>query len=416
MISLLMIADDFTGALDSGVQFAKAGLKVRVVTDLNYELENAGDDTQVLVFDTESRHMDAKEAYNRVYQIARKGAMYGVKYIFKKTDSGLRGNLGSELQAILDATEEAVMPFFPSFPKMKRITKEGIHYIDGIKVQDSVFGADPFEPVKLSYIPDIIGLQSKADVKTIKLSEKFTGDEKGIVVFDAMTDEDLSARASTLFKMGKLNIMSGCAGLASIIPDVISLKGKINDSFSIETDGMLVVCGSVNAVTKAQIKYAENNGFTKQGLTPREKTNRDFWSTEDGLKSYDKIEAAYRQNNLFIIDSNDPEDSSETKEYMKSERMNLSDLRQRIPESLAVLTKKLLRIGDTRVLDVTGGDTLAGLLNEMGIGEMEPKYEVFPGSVLSRISYEGRDIHIISKSGGFGDPSLLVDIAALTKK
>lgn len=101
MISLLMIADDFTGALDSGVQFAKAGLKVRVVTDLNYELENAGDDTQVLVFDTESRHMDAKEAYNRVYQIARKGAMYGVKYIFKKTDSGLRGNLGSELQAIL---------------------------------------------------------------------------------------------------------------------------------------------------------------------------------------------------------------------------------------------------------------------------------------------------------------------------
>ena len=52
----------------------------------------------------------------------------------------------------------------------------------------------------------------------------------------------------------------------------------------------------------------------------------------------------------------------------------------------------------------------------MGIGEMEPKYEVFPGSVLSRISYEGRDIHIISKSGGFGDPSLLVDIAALTKK
>lgn len=56
MISLLMIADDFTGALDSGVQFAKAGLKVRVVTDLNYELENAGDDTQVLVFDTESRH------------------------------------------------------------------------------------------------------------------------------------------------------------------------------------------------------------------------------------------------------------------------------------------------------------------------------------------------------------------------
>lgn len=33
MITLLIIADDFTGALDTGVQFAAAGTVVRVVTD-----------------------------------------------------------------------------------------------------------------------------------------------------------------------------------------------------------------------------------------------------------------------------------------------------------------------------------------------------------------------------------------------
>ena len=37
MITLLIIADDFTGALDTGVQFAAAGAGVRVVTDIRYD-------------------------------------------------------------------------------------------------------------------------------------------------------------------------------------------------------------------------------------------------------------------------------------------------------------------------------------------------------------------------------------------
>lgn len=37
MIKFLMIADDFTGALDSGVQFAARGARTRVVTDPAYD-------------------------------------------------------------------------------------------------------------------------------------------------------------------------------------------------------------------------------------------------------------------------------------------------------------------------------------------------------------------------------------------
>ena len=35
MISLLMIADDFTGALDTGVQFAASGVETRVVVGMD---------------------------------------------------------------------------------------------------------------------------------------------------------------------------------------------------------------------------------------------------------------------------------------------------------------------------------------------------------------------------------------------
>ena len=39
---------------------------------------------------------------------------------------------------------------------MNRITRNGIHYIDGVPVHESVFGKDPFEPVADSYIPEIL--------------------------------------------------------------------------------------------------------------------------------------------------------------------------------------------------------------------------------------------------------------------
>ena len=47
MIKLLMIADDFSGALDAGVQFAARGAATRVVTDLDCDFLET--DAEVLV-------------------------------------------------------------------------------------------------------------------------------------------------------------------------------------------------------------------------------------------------------------------------------------------------------------------------------------------------------------------------------
>ena len=49
MITLLIIADDFTGALDTGVQFAAAGAGVRVVTDIRYDYRKSQPGVRVLV-------------------------------------------------------------------------------------------------------------------------------------------------------------------------------------------------------------------------------------------------------------------------------------------------------------------------------------------------------------------------------
>ena len=102
MILLLIIADDFTGALDTGVQFAAHGIRTRVVVDP--EVDFAAQEAQVLVIDTETRHLPASKAYEVVAGLTRRALDAGVRYIYKKTDSALRGNIGAELTAVFKAS------------------------------------------------------------------------------------------------------------------------------------------------------------------------------------------------------------------------------------------------------------------------------------------------------------------------
>ena len=94
MIKLLMIADDFSGALDAGVQFAARGAATRVVTDLDCDFLET--DAEVLVMVAETRHLPPQKAYDVVYHVARNAREAGVPYI---TAIGRKG--GSNVAAAI---------------------------------------------------------------------------------------------------------------------------------------------------------------------------------------------------------------------------------------------------------------------------------------------------------------------------
>ena len=166
-MKLLMIADDFTGALDAGVQFAKKGFSTKVLVyskDMSFQAEDA----DVLVVDAETRHKKPLEAYLTIFRIVKPAAESGVKYLFKKTDSALRGNIGAELTAMLDATGKSLLSFVPAFPQINRVTVNGVHYIEGIPVDRSVFGSDPFEPVTEANVEKLIHQQCETNVQPLQ--------------------------------------------------------------------------------------------------------------------------------------------------------------------------------------------------------------------------------------------------------
>lgn len=60
MERLLVMADDFTGALDTGVQFATYGARTEIITDVKVDFSEYPQ-AEVLVIDTETRHVSGDE-------------------------------------------------------------------------------------------------------------------------------------------------------------------------------------------------------------------------------------------------------------------------------------------------------------------------------------------------------------------
>jgi uncharacterized protein YgbK (DUF1537 family) len=362
--------------------------------------------------DAETRHLDSREAYQVVYDITKKAIQYGIPYIYKKTDSALRGNIGSELTAVLHAAEAESLSFFPAFPKMKRITVDGVHYIDGVPASESVFGKDPYEPVTCSYIPDLINEQSKVKVivaeKVESLSKREGASE--IIVWDAQTDEQLEKLGLSLYKENKLHVMAGCAGFAAVLPKLLDLEGKSPEIPNF-TQRFLVVCGSVNPITLSQLEFAEENGFSRIKLSAEEKLDEEYWKCEKGLKRLDNLRELIEAKSCSILDSNDLPGTSLTKEFADKNNISTEETRVTIAKNLGHILKELISRGLKGTMMITGGDTLIGCMKQMDVYEMEPICELTPGIVLSRFNTHDAECHIVSKSGGFGDKQLLTTLA-----
>lgn len=413
MVELMIIADDFTGALDTGVHFAEKGIPTRVMVSLDDDEKWADalspGQAVVLVIDAETRHVSKEQAYEKVYGIVAEGKKAGIPYIYKKTDSALRGNIGSELEAACQASKDKFLSFIPAFPQMGRITKNGKQYIDGVLVSESVFGTDPFEPVTKDSVKDIIGLQSQIPMKETKDPQEESWEGEGIIVFDAETDEDMMRIGKSLAASGNGHLLAGCAGFALVLPELLGLKCQAPKETALE-DKLFVMCGSVNPITRRMLDQGEAAGYPRVNLMPEEKLSPKFWASKEGSRQLKELIKKCTENVCVILDSNDREGMPDTLAYARERGVDTEDVRRGISETFGVILRQMLDEGLQAVILVTGGDTLLGFMKEIGQWELHPLREIRPGCVLTSLSYGGREYHIITKSGGFGEENLLLEL------
>ncbi|WP_234187523.1 four-carbon acid sugar kinase family protein [Shinella sp. NM-101] len=135
MSRLRLIADDLTGALDSGCAFADADAPVRIAVP--GQPLPAGERVAV---STESRDMEEAQAVAAVAAAVHAfGAESPDTLWFKKIDSVMRGHPFAETLAALEAGGFSACVFAPAYPEMGRITRDGRQYrVDGAGAPVSV--------------------------------------------------------------------------------------------------------------------------------------------------------------------------------------------------------------------------------------------------------------------------------------
>ena len=409
---MLVMADDFTGALDTGIQFAKSGAVTRVVTDPDCDF--AKEQVQVLVIDKETRHRPPQEAAEITQGIVERAVESGIRVFYTKTDSALRGNAGAEIEAMLRASGGTCVHFLPALPAMDRVVRGGVLYIGGLPAAESVFGKDPFEPITESAVPAILARQCGAPV-CVRDCAQAEDDGEGIIVYNAETKEELDEAAAALARKIREEdgpvLMAGCAGLAASLGRSLSY-GTFAPGIPAHRPGFLMISGSVNEVTCRQIRAARAAGFGYRRLDNREKLT-DLLSRPEGAEKVDALLAAVSANSCFIIDTCDSQDEERAADAGAKLGMDVWTVGSTIAETLAGLAGEIIARCPERILLLTGGDVLFHTMTRMGITALAPLAEVSPGVILTEFTVRGKRQYVLTKSGGFGDEQLLLRLGRM---
>ncbi len=408
-MKLLVIADDFTGALDTGIQFRARQAQVRVMkADDPIDLARWAEGLQVLILVAETRHMKSRDAYDVIARITREAVALGVECIYKKTDSGLRGNIGAELSAMLQASGGRHLHFIPAFPRMGRTTEGGVHYINGVPVASSIFGSDPFEPVLHSSVPEILARQSSVTAISVGASVPRELPD-GILVYDGKSDEDLADLARELSARDELHLLAGCAGFAATLPRVLNLEQN-SEELPPFRPRLLTVCGSINPITIGQLQEGIRSGVPCIRLSPAEELTPGWADSPEGQASMARWLEQISASPHTILACSGVFGTGDSRRFAEGLDLDLDGMRERISDTMGSILKHLLDRGLESTLLVTGGDTLLAFLRHIRQESLVPIRELLPGVVLSQFQYRGKTFNLITKSGGFGEKSLLADL------
>lgn len=414
-----IIADDFTGANDTGIQFMDNGVDPVVLVRPQKKVDNRFISSSVLIIDTESRHLDAQEAYNAIVETVQLFTGVREGSILKKIDSTLRGNIGAEIDALMDYVNYQYSFVISAAPENGRVVRDGVCYIHDVELSESEFGKDPFAPVDISFIPEIIARQSRRKVglvtyKDIKQSENHLrntikeqqSEGKQIIVFDTLQQSDIEKIVKTAYELKEKILFVGSSGLGRIVNG--NKTQKVDTFFNISLKPLFII-GSLTKLSSAQADHlirTDNSFEIIEIETERILHN----NTPELSMKKQKMETAYKSEKCIVLKTR------QENNYKESFSV-LNNTGKTVAKKLGEIARWAVIDLGVRTLFVTGGETAFNIVNSLNIDSLRLKTEILPGIPLCEACIDGRKepLHIITKAGGFGDELTLVKIMDFIK-
>ena len=394
----LIVADDFTGANDTGVELRRRGISVRVVLSgaVIRDTESRVLYTESCVLDTESRSLSGEEAFQKVVSGVKGIRFENFPRVIKKVDSTLRGNIGAETRALDQCYRPDLVIFAPALPNLGRTTVNRIHCLNGTPICQTELAADPKTPVRNDDIQKIMAEAFTGErVIHIDLDAvrggAFTLEGGRVFCFDAASNGDLQTIVRTVLETNKRVLWVGSAALAD---NLLSVEQTVPPA--------LAVVASLSSVTRGQVLYAE-----KQGITLVKVPLHAILENKAGPGEITEAAAAFLKEGKDVILLSSSTYSRE--EYRKTEesarRAGLST------EEMSTFTQKMMGqiaagvLGEAEVsgLFLSGGDTAMSCFESIGALGSSIVTELSQGIPLMRLiggRYDG--LKAATKAGAFG--------------
>jgi len=368
----VILADDLTGALDSGVKFLIKGPVIVQISSCGTSSLLPKD--SFVVVNTGTREMKPEKAKGVLTRIIDSLAIdNGKTLLFKKIDSNMRGNVGAELEAIYASSDFKNFLLCPANPPQGRKVQNARVYLDN-------------RPLSEKSISEILASQTNLPVRHLSIREtQSLADHPNdfaeilnrfpIISFDAVDLKTLLFGAKLLKCAQQFNrkiLPVGSAGFASALAllDIIS------------TSSVLLVSGSIHPKSIGQVEKL---------LDQIDSSLRVVVLGNEEDVGYAVLTRLQQQGRCAVINSLDPyPDECLFLEVIK----NLGRLLSTKPPELIL---------------VNGGETASALLEGLGVSHLEVQGELENGVVLSK----SPSFYFVSKSGGFGDEDTLLTMATL---
>jgi D-threonate/D-erythronate kinase len=366
----ILIADDVTGACDTGVQFARHGLSSEVWLDPTRVPRTLA---HVVALNTDSRCDEVAAAKAKIQQIASLYSDIRPGIILKKIDSTLRGNVGQEILATMRYFRRDCAIIAPAFPAMGRTVRNGILEWKDCSGAGSV---DIGKLLQQQGIPSqriVTTGVSTQDAASEALLGSMNANPGMFIVTDCTEQEDLGILVSSAYHLRQRLLWVGAAGLGMALARKLGNSTPKQSATLSKDASVLFWIGSTHPVTQNQ---------------------RDVF-----LKDSAGIEIVAEPGTLAIA----------RRAIQEKRRLLLKIEREHTTRhSLDAFLNGLKDLSVAGML-FTGGDTAMLVCNCLGAYAIRLVDEVAPGIPWGNLcggSFDG--LPVATKAGGFGDRDALL--------
>lgn len=421
----IVIADDITGANDIGIMYAKAGLQTYVYNlECLKEEEYPACDT--LIVNTDSRFDRPDIAYRKVQRALELVKRFGADQYVDKQCSVFRGNIGAEFDAMMDCLGINFAVVVLGFPENGRTTRHSIHYVWGTELSRSQFRNDPVHPMMESDLTKILKAQTKRKVgaiwyetydqgkETLEKTLRQAAQEFQYVIMDVRNDQDLVLLAEVLKDQ---KMICGSSALSEFLARAESsqLQGG-NAVRSVGNGKIWTVAGSLQPQTSAQLEHMKGKGYTTLKMDVENLLDRDTRQKEVE-KQIRLANEAYQRGETYVQLYSENKPDAVRKGKMMAEKRGISNtgISTLVSESLAQISRDVIRANTISNFIVCGGDTSAAICRALGVKGMKVLEEIEAGIPVCESSGENL-YRMVLKSGSFGSPEFLEEAVGVLQR